>query len=71
MNLVRTLSAFGTAFLLLAGSLSLPSAAFAQTKDPAVCKTDCQKEYDSCIAQMGTQEMCSADKKICTKQCGE
>lgn len=69
----------GTAFasLVVVGGLTISSSAFAQgnayaqgtTKDPAACASSCQNERASCLAQMGTPEMCGVDYRLCTKQC--
>lgn len=69
----------GTALasLVLAGGIFVSSGASAQssayaqgtTKDPAACTEACRQERSSCLAQMGSPEMCGVDHKLCTKQC--
>jgi hypothetical protein len=75
--MLRMSVAAALAAVFLAGSLTISSHANAQSsayaqgssKDPAVCTANCKKEYDSCLAQLGTQEMCGLDQKLCSKQC--
>lgn len=63
--------------VVLAGGLMVSGVAYAQSnayaqsssKDPAACTATCQKERSSCLAQMGTPEMCGVDYKVCTRQC--
>jgi hypothetical protein len=70
---------FGTALasvalaggLMISGAVYAQSSAYAQSssKDPAACTESCQNERNSCLAQMGSPEMCSVDYKVCVKQC--
>lgn len=62
-------SATALAFLFLASGANISGVAYAQAKDPAACTADCQKEYDTCLHQMGTKEMCGADHQVCRKTC--
>jgi hypothetical protein len=57
--------------LMISGSAEAQSSAYAQSssKDPAACTEACQNERNSCLAQMGTPEMCSVDHRACVKTC--
>jgi hypothetical protein len=59
------------ASICLAAFLMISNNALAQStpRDPAACTENCSKEHDRCLSQMGTPEMCSVDRKICSKEC--
>lgn len=61
----------GTAFaaLLLAGSLNISSSTPAQAESQEACVEACKAEKEKCKAQMGTEDMCGSDQKICEKAC--
>ncbi len=61
----------GTAFatLLLAGSLNIAAGTSAQAQSKEACVEACKVEKKKCTDGMGTEDMCGADLKECTKAC--
>jgi len=70
---VRQHSNFGlgtaVAALLLAGSLNISSSVLAQAQTKEACVEACKVEKKKCTDGMGTEDMCGADLKDCTKAC--
>jgi predicted transglutaminase-like cysteine proteinase len=75
--MIRYGSRTALAGVVLAGGLMISGTAYAQSsayaqgssRDPVACTDSCRKDHDNCLAQMGTQEMCGVDQRICRKQC--